>query len=154
MPRTRHVVGARRRRPDAVDAATTKATTTTRAHDHHHHDPARQCSRRTPRCPRPATGSATAAQAVVVGSTRAHEGTALRSGPVDGVFDQDTQYAVTTVQKYFGLPRTGVIDPGVDLALTRLPLQRRRCPKSEPDRVEIDLDKQVLTLYKNWQPSS
>src|SRR5207248_5808877 len=23
-------------------------------------------------------------------------------GPVDGVFDQDTRYAVTTVQKYFG----------------------------------------------------
>ena len=39
-------------------------------------------------------------------------------GHVDGVFDQDTQYAVTTVQKYFGLPRTGVIDTGVDFALT------------------------------------
>ena len=25
-------------------------------------------------------------------------------------------------------------------------------PKSEPDRVEIDLDRQVLTTFKNWQP--
>ncbi len=39
-------------------------------------------------------------------------------GPVDGVFDQDTQYAVITVQKYFGLPRTGVIDARTDIVLT------------------------------------
>ena len=39
-------------------------------------------------------------------------------GPVDDVFDQDTRYAVTTVQKYFGLPRTGVINAAVQLVLT------------------------------------
>ena len=72
-------------------------------------------------------------------------------GPVDGVFDQDTQYAVTTVQKYFGLPRTGVIDTGVDLALTHFHYSAAE-PNSEPDRVEIDLDRQVLTLYHDWQP--
>jgi len=72
-------------------------------------------------------------------------------GKIDGVFDQDMQYAVSTVQKYAGLPRTGVIDTATDFALTHfryVPAQ----PKSEADRVEIDLDKQVLTLYKNWQP--
>ena len=66
-------------------------------------------------------------------------------GPVDGYFDQDTQYAVIAVQKYFGLPRTG--------ASTR-PCSRRSStsatrppkPKIEPDRVEIDLDRQVLTF--------
>ena len=72
-------------------------------------------------------------------------------GHVDDVFDQDTWYAVSTVQKYFGLPRTGVIDQGVDFALTHFTYKPQE-PKSEPDRVEIDLDKQVLTLYKNWQP--
>lgn len=72
-------------------------------------------------------------------------------GHVDDYFDQDTQYAVTTVQKYFGLPRTGVIDTGVDFALTHFRYSPAE-PKSEPDRVEIDLDRQVLTLYKNWQP--
>jgi peptidoglycan hydrolase-like protein with peptidoglycan-binding domain len=72
-------------------------------------------------------------------------------GPVDGSFDQATEYAVVTVQKYFGLPRTGVIDTAVDMVLSHfhyMPAQ----PLSEPDRVEVDLDKQVLTLYKDWQP--
>ena len=77
---------------------------------------------------------------------------ALRSGPRStAYFDQDTQYAVTTVQKYFGLPRTGVINTAVDFALTHFQYTPAE-PKSEPDRVEIDLDKQVLTLYQNWQP--
>jgi peptidoglycan hydrolase-like protein with peptidoglycan-binding domain len=72
-------------------------------------------------------------------------------GVVDDVFDQDTRYAVTTVQKYFGLPRTGVINGGVDMALTHFRYTPQE-PTSEADRVEIDLDKQVLTLYTNWQP--
>jgi peptidoglycan hydrolase-like protein with peptidoglycan-binding domain len=73
-------------------------------------------------------------------------------GTIDGYFGQDMRYAVTTVQKYFGLPRTGVIDAGVTLALTHFRYAPAE-PKSEPDRVEIDLDKQVLTLYQNWQPA-
>jgi hypothetical protein len=46
-----------------------------------------------------------------------------------------------------GLPRTGVINTAVDFALTHFRYTPAE-PKSEPDRVEIDLDKQVLTLYK------
>jgi peptidoglycan hydrolase-like protein with peptidoglycan-binding domain len=72
-------------------------------------------------------------------------------GHVDDYFDQATAYAVSTVQKYFGLPRTGRIDAGVDFALTHFRYTPQE-PRSEPDRVEIDLDKQVLTLYTNWQP--
>jgi hypothetical protein len=72
-------------------------------------------------------------------------------GKIDGVFDQDLQYAVTTVQKYFGQHRTGVIDVGVDLALTHFRYSPAM-PTSEPNRVEIDLDRQVLTLFSNWQP--
>jgi peptidoglycan hydrolase-like protein with peptidoglycan-binding domain len=72
-------------------------------------------------------------------------------GKIDGYFDQDMQYAVTTLQKYVGLPRTGVINNAVDFALTHFRYTPAE-PKSEPDRVEIDLDKQVLTLYTNWQP--
>jgi peptidoglycan hydrolase-like protein with peptidoglycan-binding domain len=72
-------------------------------------------------------------------------------GKVDDYFDQDTEYAVSTVQKYFGLPRTGEINTAVDFALTHFRYTPQE-PKSEPDRVEIDLDKQVLTLYTNWQP--
>src|SRR5262249_41083113 len=75
----------------------------------------------------------------------------LRPGKVDDYFDQDTYYAVVTVQKYFGLPRTGRIDAATDMVLSHFHYTPAE-PKSEPDRVEIDLDKQVLTLYKNWQP--
>jgi peptidoglycan hydrolase-like protein with peptidoglycan-binding domain len=72
-------------------------------------------------------------------------------GKIDGYFDQDMQYAVNTLQKYVGLPRTGVINNAVDFALTHFRYTPAE-PKSEPDRVEIDLDKQTLTLYTNWQP--
>ena len=72
-------------------------------------------------------------------------------GTVDDHFDQDTWYAVVTVQKYFGLPRTGVIGPATDLVLTHFRYMPAE-PRSEPDRVEINLDTQVLTVYKHWQP--
>jgi peptidoglycan hydrolase-like protein with peptidoglycan-binding domain len=72
-------------------------------------------------------------------------------GPVDGIFDQRTQYAVVAVQKYYDQPRTGVIDAGVQLALSGFRYHPAE-PDSEPDRVEIDLDRQVLTVYQNWQP--
>ena len=72
-------------------------------------------------------------------------------GPVDGYFDQKTQYAVVAVQKYFQQGRTGVIDSGVQLALSHFQYAPAM-PKSEPDRVEIDLDKQVITVFQKWQP--
>ena len=45
-------------------------------------------------------------------------------GPVDGYFDQKTQYAVIAVQKYFQQGRTGVIDGGVQLALSHFQYAR------------------------------
>ena len=73
-------------------------------------------------------------------------------GTVDDYFDQDTWYAVVSVQKYFGLPRTGVIDGATDMVLSHFHYMPAE-PSSVPDRVEIDLDKQMLTLYTNWQPA-
>jgi len=72
-------------------------------------------------------------------------------GPVDGQFSQDTQYAVIAAQKYYNQPRTGRIDSSLQLALSFFKYQPAK-PASEPDRVEIDLDKQVITVYQNWQP--
>jgi hypothetical protein len=72
-------------------------------------------------------------------------------GPVDGMFDQKTRYAIETVDKQLGIPRDGVINDAVRNGLQHwvwTPAQ----PKAEGDRVEIDLDKQVLTVYKAWQP--
>lgn len=75
----------------------------------------------------------------------------LDPGPVDGIFDQRTQYAVIAVQKYFDQPRTGVIDTAVQLVLSRFRWQPAK-PDAEGDRVEIDLDKQVITVFDEWQP--
>jgi cell division septation protein DedD len=72
-------------------------------------------------------------------------------GPVDGYFDQDTRYAVVTVDKYLGLPRDGVITGAVQQGLQNWHWTPAM-PKAEGDRVEIDLDRQVLTLYRRWQP--
>jgi peptidoglycan hydrolase-like protein with peptidoglycan-binding domain len=72
-------------------------------------------------------------------------------GGLDGVFGQDTAYAVTTVEKLYGLQRDGRIGPMVKLALEHFQY-KPAAPTNEPDRVEINLDTQVLTVYKHWQP--
>ncbi len=72
-------------------------------------------------------------------------------GPVDGVFDEDTYQAVIAVQKYYNQPRTGVIDTGVQWALSDFKYSPAEA-NTEPNRVEIDLDRQVLTVFQNWQP--
>ena len=72
-------------------------------------------------------------------------------GPLDGVYGQDTQYAVTAVDKLFGLPRDGVINAAVQQALERF-TYRPAMPNAEGARVEVDLDAQVLTVYRDWQP--
>jgi peptidoglycan hydrolase-like protein with peptidoglycan-binding domain len=73
-------------------------------------------------------------------------------GPVDGKFDGKTKYAVEAVQKQYNLPRTGVVDQATVDALVNFqytPLAANPLnPNPEPDRVEIDLDKQVLTVYR------
>jgi hypothetical protein len=71
-------------------------------------------------------------------------------GPVDGVFDAETRTAAEAVDKLLGWERDGVIDqPFVDALswFAYAPLM----PAAEGDRVEIDLDRQVLTVYRGWQ---
>ena len=72
-------------------------------------------------------------------------------GGVDGVYGQDTDYAVTAVQKLLGLPRDGRITPAVKAGLEHFTFAPAM-PKAEGNRVEINLDTQVLTVYKRWQP--
>ena len=72
-------------------------------------------------------------------------------GPVDGAYSQDTNYAVVAVEKLYGQPRDGVIGPNVKFVLEHFKYKAAK-PKAEGDRVEIDLDTQVLTVYKHWQP--
>jgi L,D-transpeptidase catalytic domain/Putative peptidoglycan binding domain len=72
-------------------------------------------------------------------------------GVLDGVYGQDTQYVVTAVDKLFGLRRDGVINAAVQQALERF-TYRPAMPDAEGARVEVDLDTQVLTVYRDWQP--
>jgi len=72
-------------------------------------------------------------------------------GPADGVYGQDTDYAITAVDKLLGLSRDGRITPAVRAGLEHFKYTAA-LPKAEGDRVEINLDDQVLTVFKNWQP--
>lgn len=72
-------------------------------------------------------------------------------GPVDGTYSEDTNYAVVAVEKLYGQPRDGVIGPNVKFILEHFTFKAAK-PKAEADRVEIDLDTQVLTVFKHWQP--
>jgi hypothetical protein len=72
-------------------------------------------------------------------------------GPVDGSYSQDTNYAVVAVEKLYDQPLDGVIGPNVKFVLENFNYKPAK-PRAEADRVEIDLDTQVLTVYKQWQP--
>lgn len=69
-------------------------------------------------------------------------------GAVDGTYDADTQYAVTAFQKVTGMSRTGRATPDTisTLHATTTP-PPPLVPGGEPNRVEIDLTRQVLFLY-------
>jgi hypothetical protein len=72
-------------------------------------------------------------------------------GPVDGNFGQDTVYAVQTLEKMFDLPRNGRIGTAEALLLVAFHYPAPLQPTGEPNRTEIDVAKQVLTLYENYQ---
>jgi hypothetical protein len=75
----------------------------------------------------------------------------LDPGPIDGVYDQATMYAVQTVEKLASLPRTGRIGEPEAQALTAFQYPQPLHATAEPNRTEIDVTKQVLTLYQNYQ---
>ena len=67
---------------------------------------------------------------------------------VDDVFDQNTAYAVTAFQKVMGMDRTGRATDDVVAALATATAPPALVPTGNPDRVEIDIPRQVLFLYK------
>lgn len=72
-------------------------------------------------------------------------------GPVDGNYGQATVYAVQTVQKLAGLPRTGRIGTAEAIGLAGFNYPQPLQPNGEGNRTELDVTKQVLTLYENYQ---
>lgn len=72
-------------------------------------------------------------------------------GAIDGSYGDGTRYAVQTLQKLYGLPRTGRIGAPEAMALTAFQYPAPLQPNGEPNRTEIDVTKQVLTLYADYQ---
>jgi peptidoglycan hydrolase-like protein with peptidoglycan-binding domain len=72
-------------------------------------------------------------------------------GPVDGKYGAAMSYAVQALQKIIGTPRTGKIGPAEAMSLAAFQYPQPLQPDGEADRTEIDITKQVLTLYENYQ---
>lgn len=73
-------------------------------------------------------------------------------GPVDGKFGQPTRYAVETLQKIYDLPRTGRVGEAEWMALSFFTYPDVLEPNGEAKRVEVNIPKQYLVLYENYQP--
>lgn len=73
-------------------------------------------------------------------------------GPVDGAFDEDTSHALIAFQKVHGMERSGEATPESRQAITASTTPPAALvPGGGPNRVEIDLGRQVLLLYENGQ---
>jgi hypothetical protein len=72
-------------------------------------------------------------------------------GAIDGGWDQMTTYAVQALEKIAGLPRVGRIGAAEAAALANFQYPMPLHPDAEANRTEIDVTKQVITLYENYQ---
>ena len=72
-------------------------------------------------------------------------------GAVDGVYDQATLYAVQTLQKIMGIRPAGRLGFAEAEYLRTFQYPQPLHPDAEPNRTEIDVTHQVLTLYENYQ---
>ena len=75
----------------------------------------------------------------------------VRPGPVDGNYGQAMVFAIQAVQKIAGLDRTGRIGPAEKAALEGFQYPVPLHPTGEPDRTEINIANQTITLYKGYQ---
>ena len=76
---------------------------------------------------------------------------ALRFNPgkADGAYDGQLTMAVMAFQKQQGLPRTGRADPATLAKVAMAPLGLPMVPTPEPNRVEIDLKRQIAQFWEN-----
>ncbi|MEU8358882.1 L,D-transpeptidase family protein [Nonomuraea sp. NPDC048882] len=107
------------------------------------------------------------------GSTGAVEGTLLRPGArgeavrllqrrlhaghyyygkINGVYDEQTKFAVWALQKNRRMAPKGEVDRQVWKALDKPARHRPLVPNGPPDRVEINLREQFLTVYRDRRP--
>lgn len=141
------VVAACSGNPDNV-AATKKATTTTEA------------TTTTTEAPTTTTTPPTTGKPAPVGLGQGARGAAVQSleaklaemrydvGKVDGVFDGQTSHAVLAFQKVEGMARTSRATDDVVAAVMRASAPGPMLPAGGATRVEVDLKRQVLFLWK------
>ena len=73
-------------------------------------------------------------------------------GPIDGAYGLATEYAVQGLQKFKALPVTGVVGAAEVEALNHFLYAEPLEPGGEPNRTEVDIARQTLTLYEAGQP--
>ncbi len=70
-------------------------------------------------------------------------------GKADGAYDGRLRMAVMAFQKQQGLPRTGGADPATLAKVAAAPLGAPMVASTEPNRVEIDLKRQIAQFWKD-----
>jgi peptidoglycan hydrolase-like protein with peptidoglycan-binding domain len=73
-------------------------------------------------------------------------------GPIDGQYGPAVEFAVQALQKFKDLPVTGVMGQAEVDALNRFTYPEPLEPGAEPNRTEVDVPRQTLTLYEGGQP--
>ncbi|WP_143043614.1 L,D-transpeptidase family protein [Nonomuraea jiangxiensis] len=73
-------------------------------------------------------------------------------GKVGGVYDEQTKFGVYAVQKAHRLTPKGAVGSEVWRALDRKPKVHPLVPNGAADRVEVNLTRQLLTLYRDRRP--
>ncbi|QYC38899.1 hypothetical protein Nocox_06360 [Nonomuraea coxensis DSM 45129] len=82
---------------------------------------------------------------------RLHQG-GFYFGRYNGVYDEQTKFAVWALQKTRRMMPRGAVGPEVWKALDRRSRQRPLVPRGAANRVEVDLSYQLLTVYRNRRP--
>lgn len=72
-------------------------------------------------------------------------------GPVDGNYGTGTVYAVQALQKIMGAPRSGRIGAAEQATMQTFNYPAPLQPTGEANRTEIDVARQILTLYEGYQ---
>jgi peptidoglycan hydrolase-like protein with peptidoglycan-binding domain len=72
-------------------------------------------------------------------------------GAVDGQFDQNLVYAIQAIQKIMNFPRSGRLGPGEAQALATFQYPQPLHGTAEPNRTEINIANQTITLYEGYQ---
>ncbi|WP_346102577.1 L,D-transpeptidase family protein [Nonomuraea maheshkhaliensis] len=73
-------------------------------------------------------------------------------GKINGVYDEQTKFAVWALQKNRRMVPKGEVDRQVWKALDKPARRRPLVPNGPPDRVEINLREQFLTVYRDRRP--